>query len=415
MAGYVLNRIPLLARTFNEGVSTEWNATGTTVEGSAIVSRFGDEGSLAVQVSDNDVIYFNKNSSTGLAINNLISTNGTIEVGDSFSVGFWIKSDSALSFTFSVELLLPNQIGVSSPKQQKSENVSITSGEWSFVQLEKRITTPDDEHKYPISFNITILDVVDASTANINISHPIITASLDFVNNPMLLDVYQNLPEFYRNYDSLGTEAPYPWTLARFLEMCIIHQGEMRQILDDAIYSDISQGKNIADATTLSTLVDPLVAPRKNIFWLAQFSGTNIVNPTTGVTPWENLPATWQGIDDLDGIPVTGNDIAPWDVIQDSDPEPAGLDEFLRWQVQYGYYGVNAGSKEAITESVKRVLTETKEVTYTVPSAWNILIETKKSETPDSSLIAIGEPVLGILELMEYTRPLGCVIAHELI
>jgi hypothetical protein len=415
MAGYVLNRIPLLGRTFFEGVSSLWTSTGTTLEKSAVVSRFENAGSLVAQVSDNDVIYFNKNGSTNLAVSNLISSNQATEVGDSFAVGFWIKSDSALAFDFTVELLLPNQNGITLPKQKKTENTSITSGEWSFIQLEERVVVPDDEYAYPISFNIKITDVIDSATANINISHPLITASLDFVNNPMLLDAYRKIPEFYRNFDSLGTEAPYPWSLARFLEMCMIHQGEMRQVLEDTIYADISEGKNSADVTTLSTLVDPIVAPRKNIFWLAQFSGTKIVNPTTGVTPWNNLPVTWQGIDDLDGIDVPDDDIAPWDVVQDSDPEPAGLDEFLRWQVQYGYYGINAGSKEAIIQSVKRVLTETKEVTYTTPSAWNILVKTKKTETPDSSLIALGDPVLEVLELMEYTRPLGCVITHELI
>jgi hypothetical protein len=415
MAGYVLNRIPLLGRTFNEGVSSLWNATGTTLSKSVLISRFDNEGSLVAEVSSDDVIYFNKNSSTNLAISNSVSSNATTEVGDSFAVGFWIKSDAALSLTFSVELLLPNQFGITLPKQKKSETFSITSGEWSFIQLENRVTVPDDEHQYPISFNIDFRDIFDASTANINVSHPLITASLDFVNNPMLLDFYRKIPEFYRNQDSLGTEAPYPWTLARFLEMCIIHQGEMLQIIDDSIYDDISDGKNPEDPTTLSTLVDPTVASRENIFWLAQFSGTKIINPTTGVTPWNNLPATWQGIDDLDGIPVTDNDIAPWDVIQDSDPEPAGLDEFLRWQVQYGYYGVNAGSKEAVIESVKRVLTGTKAITYSTPSAWNILIETKKTETPDSSLIPLGDPVLEVLELMEPSRPLGCLITHELI
>ena len=414
MAGYVLNRIPLLARTFNEGISSVWTSTGTTLGKSSLVSRFDNEGSLTAEVSDDDIVFFNKDSATNLAISNLISTNGVKDNGDDVVVGFWIKSDAALSFIFSVDILMPSQFGITVAKQTKSQYVTISSGEWTFVQLEQRATVPDDEYNYPVAFSIDVQDILDATTANINISHPIFNCSLDFIENPMLLDIYKKLPEFYRNFDSLGTESPYPWTLARFIEMCIIHQGEMRQILDDSIYSDISQGKDIADVTTLSTLVEPTVAPRKNIFWLAQFSGTKIVNPTTGVTPWSNLPETWEGIDGLDTVP-SSQDSSPWDVIQDSDPEPAGLDEFLRWQVQYGYYGVNAGSKEAIIQSVKRVLTETKEVTYTTPSAWNILVQTKKTETPDSSLIDLGDPVLEILELMEYTRPLGCVITHELI
>jgi hypothetical protein len=415
MAGYVVNKIPLQDRIFAEEISPLWQSTGTTLVNSASVSRFDIEGSIASAITAGDIIAFNKNISTGIAISNTVSTDKILDFNDTIVVGFWIKSDIPLVFNFAVQLLYPLEALNNAVQSQKSESVSIISGEWTFVQLSDRVLVTSDAVNYPISFTVTFTTIVGGTTANISISHPVIYSSLLFVDNPALLDIYKKIPEFIRHQDSLGANAPYPWSLARFLEMCIIHQGEITQILNDVIYSDISLGKDSSDATTLSTLVDPLVATRKHLFWLSQFSGTQIVNPITGVTPWANLPATWQGIDDLDGIPVTGNDIAPWDVIQDSNTEPAGLDAFLRWQVQYGYYGVNAGSKNAIIESVKRILSGTKQVTYSVSSPWNILVKTKITETPDTSLLDVGDSVSSIIDLIEYTRPLGCVVSHELI
>lgn len=414
MAGYVVNKIPLADREFAQGISSVWQADGPTLTNSALISRFATEGSIAAEVAADDVIAFNKNISTGISIVDTINADKDADSDDAIVVGFWVKSDASFSFTLTVQLLFPSDLVTVTAFQEKSELFSVTSGEWTFIQLEDRVVVENDEYSYPISFTITVEEIFDTASANINIAHPVIYPSISFIDNPALLSIYKKLPEFIRNADSLGTNAPYPWSLARFLEMCIIHQGEMTQIFNDIIYSDISLGKDTSDLNTLSTLVDPLAATRKHIFWLAQFTGTQIVNPTTGVTPWENLPSTWQGIDDLDSVAST-EDSAPWDVIQDSNPEPVGLDDFLRWQVQYGYYGINAGSRTAILESVKRVLTGTKEVTYSVPSAWNILIETNISETPDASLLSAGDPVPSILELVEYTRPLGCVIAHELI
>jgi hypothetical protein len=415
MAGYVVNKIPLPDRTFAEEVSSLWQSTGATLVNSASVSRFDTEGSIASEITAGDIVAFNKNLSTSLAISNTVSTDKILDFDDTIVVGFWIKSDVPLVFNFNVQLLFPVGALNTAVQSQKSESVSITSGEWTFVQLRDRVVVTSDAVNYPISFTVTFSTIVGGTTANINISHPIIYSSLLFVDNPALLDIYKKIPEFIRHQDSLGTNAPYPWSLARFLEMCIIHQGEITQILNDVIYSDISLGKDSSDATTLSTLVDPLVATRKHLFWLSQFSGTQIINPITGVTPWANLPGTWTGIDLLDGVDAPLDESSPWDVIQDSNTEPAGLDAFLRWQVQYGYYGVNAGSKNAIIESVKRVLSGTKQVTYSVTSPWNIMVKTKVTETPDTSLLDVGDSVSSIIDLIEYTRPLGCVVSHELI
>lgn len=412
MAGYVINKIPASSRIFSDGVSGLWNASGTTLSGSSFISRFTTEGSLNALVSTADKICFNKNATTGVPISDMVATNGTEDDGDTFMVGFWIKSDKSISFDFTVSLLYPTSFGVSTPVEEHTNTVSVTSGEWVLIQNETRVTDPDDLENYPLAFSITITEVNGGGNADIYISFPIIWAGFDFVTNPMLFNIYSKLPEFIRAQDLNNT--PYPFTLARFLEMCILHQGEMQQIITDIFYSDIVLGKNELDTATLSTLTEPSIAPRKHLFWMAQFTGTQLINPTTGVTPWANLPATWTGIDLLDEED-SGADSASWDIIQDSDPEPAGLDEFLTWQVSTGYYGINAGSTEALKESVKRVLTNTKSIDIGKISPWTILVTTLISETPDSSLLNIGDSVSGVLELIEPSRPLGVIVTHELI
>ena len=210
--------------------------------------------------------------------------------------------------------------------------------------------------------------------------------------------------------------------MLRFLEAATIHTGELLSLIEGFIYSDISEGKDQNDLTTLSTLVDVLAVDRQYMFWLSQFTGTQLVNPTTGFTPWENLPknldgkTTWQELDLIDEI-ESADDAAPWQAIQDFNTEPEGIVNFLRWQISTSYYGINAGTRESIIESVKRVLTGTKTVNYQVlqPFNWTIKITTLKSETPDSSLIDIGEPVPEILELIEPTKPAGFLVLHELI
>jgi hypothetical protein len=416
MAGYVNNRIPENSRIFSNGASSLWNSS-TTLGTSALVSRFANEGSLTASLSSGDIISFNRDIYTELPISQTVATDGINDDGDTFMVGFWIKSNKAISFTYTVSLLYPTSTLSSTPVEQHEQDISITSGEWVFVEHESRVTDPNDAYNYPISFSITVTDITGGGNADIYISFPIIWASLDFINNPILLDIYSKLPEFVRNQDSVAT--PFPFTLARFIEMCILHQGEMQQILTDIMYTDIAFGKDDNDPTTLSQLTDPSVAPREYIFWMAQFAGTKLINPTTGVTPWGNLPSTWQGIDMLDDAD-SEFDSSAWNIIQDSNPEPVGLDAFLEWQVSTGFYGVNAGSLESIKESVRRVLTGDKYVFAFSGGAspgyqWTVFVQTRISETPDSALLSVNDSVPSILKLIEPARPLGVIITHQLV
>lgn len=87
--------------------------------------------------------------------------------------------------------------------------------------------------------------------------------------------------------------------------------------------------------------------------------------------------------------------------------------EFLRWQVENQYYGVRAGTLEALAEATKFYLTDTKTVNIFpkhqgVP--FLIKIFTKTSETPGG---VDGEESLELVQALQAAKPAGFKIVHE--
>lgn len=411
MAGYSINRIPESQKILIPSVPSLWSTNGPTLSSSPI-EKYEKEGSLQALLSEGDSISYNTYTGLVNGLSTLTSTNPD-DVGDSVSAFVWVKSDTPIVVKFSVYILYPFGVPASSSVASESKSISVTSGEWTLLRLYDLPIVPDDAYTYPIGFRILIEDIQGGGTAIVNVSHPVIYGTLDFIDNPGLIQLASSLPEFIRDQDA--NAEPLPFQLARFLEAVSIHNGEIAELINNFIYQDISEGKNDADAGTLSALVNPLIAPREYLFWLAQFSGTRIVNPKTGFTPWANLPDTWQEIDLIDSEEST-EDAAPWRAIQEYNTEPAGLEEFLRWQVSNGFYGYRSGTKEALLKSVERVLLGNKTTQYEIvePFNWTIKIKTLKSETPDAALLPVGSSVPEILELIEPARPLGFLVIHEL-
>lgn len=419
MAGYSINRIPETQRVFLDGIPSLWRAPSAS---EFIVdfqtSKYLGQGSIKVTLPVYGSLIFNTATNGNNAESSSVSFFKS-DIEDSATIFAWVKASRPVSLRLKASILFPPGVIAVGPYASASTSVNISSGEWTLIKLSNELFLQDDEYDYPVGFNF----VVDATENNLpvtlHISSPCFYATLDFINNPAILDIASNLPEFIRQLD---TEQDKPYQLLRFLEAATIHTGELLSLIEGFIYSDISEGKDQNDLTTLSTLVDVLAVDRQYMFWLSQFTGTQLVNPTTGFTPWENLPknldgkTTWQELDLIDEI-ESADDAAPWQAIQDFNTEPEGIVNFLRWQISTSYYGINAGTRESIIESVKRVLTGTKTVNYQVlqPFNWTIKITTLKSETPDSSLIDIGEPVPEILELIEPTKPAGFLVLHELI
>lgn len=413
MAGYSVNRISPASSRFTDSLSSDWVGVGTTLSTSALVEKFTGYGSIAAQVTNGDLIVFNRDTTTDLPTDPTCCTTET-DVGDTVIAFFWIKTDEIVTVELTCNLIYTVDVGAPYAAASSSEEIKLTTGEWQLVSISSPLEVPDDVYNYGISFNIEFSNI-DASpgNANINISAPATYCFFDFLKNPALLDLYRLLPEYVRSQDNQTTIGN--WQLARFIEAMIIHQGEIVDLIDSSIYLDISSGKDINDLNTLSTLVNPDVVLRKYTFWLAQFTGTSIINPTTGYTPWGNLPSTWEEIDQIDDDDPVDEESVEWASLEDFNIEPAGLDEFLRWQIKYGFYGYAAGTREALEQSVKRVLTGNKTIGYTVTSVpWEITIATLASETPDSAGVTLNTEMAEIVELLEPSRPLGVKVTHNL-
>ena len=415
MAGYSINRIPSEQRIFLGAQPNLWTAdTAITVNPS--VAKYFGEGSLEVTLEESESIYYNTDGPNGLS-QQTQTTNE--DVTDSVSAFVWVKTNKPVVLDFTISVLFPQSVASVSPLSTETNSVEVTSGEWTLVRMYELPRVLNNTYNYPLGMTITVSDIDGGANVTLNISHPIMYCTLDFINNPAIIQLMSKFPEFIRDQDA--NAEPLPYQLIRFMEAITIHTGEIIDLVNQFVYEDISEGQDGTNTNTLSALVDPIAAKREYLPWLALFSGTKIINPTTGSTPWENLPATWQGIDLIDGVDGVGldpdKDSAPWDLIQEYNTEPAGLVEFLRWQTSTGYYGINAGTQSAIIESVKRVLSGTKTVGYEIinPFSWAIKLETLLSETPDSSLLSIGDSVDEIIELVEPSRPLGFKVLHELV
>ena len=192
------------------------------------------------------------------------------------------------------------------------------------------------------------------------------------------LDVAQENPvaPFHKLIDALTTVAGE--TYEKYLEVFPFEKSEI-----DTLEEQTSKYTN-------STLVNPIFAETEYLDWLAQFVGAKLK---------KNI---------LDG---NGDKYFP-----NIDAE----NQFSRWQTATGYFGQSAGSREAMVNAVKQVLSFTddgSDSTYSVAltqrfgnDPFAIRIQTLINETPD--VTAEGETSQLVLYAVEGARPLGYSVTH---
>lgn len=410
--GYSINRIPESNVNFYSSIGDLWkSSTGETPTFSADESKHAREGSLVWSVDEGYVFAFNWDYDSSTAIRNSIVTTED-DIGDYVESFLWVKSQ--VSMTVSIETILTHNITldpiVTLEYRSEANSVRLTSGEWYLLRANP-IQIPDDIHKYSISLEITTTEMSSGSH-NLYISHPATYCQNDFIRNTAWFDTWFRMPVVMKESDSRLTKPSY--SLSRFIELCCEHRGEIYDILDEINYVDISDGYDSADNLTKSVMVDPDVIARKYAFWVAQFVGTRLYSPTVSVTPWQNIPTTWQGIDEIDTV-VDVNDTVGWNALQSFKPELIGLDDYFRWQISTGYYGINAGSLQAVTESIKRILTGTKSVRVEAnPSSWAVNVYTYKSETLGTDLLGTGDEVEASQIILKRCKPAGFFVRHYL-
>ena len=199
------------------------------------------------------------------------------------------------------------------------------------------------------------------------------------------------MPDFMWDYDFEQENPKAP--MFKLLDSMMAIAGDTRDEYVDATEYEKIELENLAlqvEPEYRSALVNPLYAKNDYLPWLSQFVGTKLKRNITGANGQKLLPNT-----------ETEN-------------------EYARWQANTGYYGLNAGTRQAVTEAARQALVFTKDgepptkavaVTSRLDgNTFTIGIQTLLNETMD--VVNEGESSQFILDAVEPARPLGYKIVH---
>lgn len=234
-----------------------------------------------------------------------------------------------------------------------------------------------------------------------------------FANN-VLPSVMINIPEIMRTEDLAFTGKP-DIPLHRFIDICTFTLDNVYTTARDYVFLDVSEGYDVNDPATKSTLVNADVAEFETLVWLAKFTGTSPV--TRFESSLDALGDPFQ----LDSS--TLNSTAALRLTSFTNLNPPALDlteqiALLRWQLDHGWYGKNAGTLPAVQEAAKLMLTGDKELVTEYDFAaepWTIHLFSPWDQT----FGALGEEQVGlasdlVLDAVSYAKPLGVLVTHEM-
>lgn len=410
--GYTLNRIPDEARLFTTGVSSVyWYSPtyGTTFPYSLEEEKFSGVGSIDLNVNTGFELTYNLNPTTDEP--STASSNTTIEDrGYGLEAFVWVKVDTPIKLSLELDLHHIGLSGAVPPVTGGANIVYIDSGDWVLLRSKPTIC-PIDVHNFGCVLHLNVVDT--AVDVRVLVSYPCIYGQVDFVNNPVIQDVASYIPGIIKQTIPEGDNPTY--ALGRFIEVLISTYGDVYDKLNAFAYADISQGFSESDPLSKSTLVNPDAVLRAYTDWLAQFTGTRVAISSVSSTPWGNFEGTW---DEIDAIDTTTDldDSVEWEALENSDPQPVGVEEFIRWQIKNGYYGYRAGTYESIVESVKRVLSGTKYVGIqaSIGTPFIVTVYTLMDETPGvTSTTPPGSSIPEIEQILAEVRPLGIQLSHS--
>lgn len=263
-----------------------------------------------------------------------------------------------------------------------------SSGSYNAVHT-NRAVVPDDEDIHTATIQITISGLIGGQTAHLTMPHLI--HDLALFENSFLGRARNFLPDFYFEIDSLQSQPSYPFfrlldilTSAAgnvFAEYGLMYGVESSQLL----YQNLT-----AAYWAQSSLVSPRSVKNKNVPWLSQFTGESI----------------HQNIYSSDGTPFFENESIRRD--------------FIEWQLSESYHGRAAGSRIAMVEAAKQVLSYTKDgnqSTFSVAltpryqdEPFAIHVRTLTNETSDADADEMSELVM---QSVNWAKPMGYLISHE--
>jgi hypothetical protein len=266
-------------------------------------------------------------------------------------------------------------------------STSYTSGLYNAVHT-NQASVPDDGNVHTATIELTISG---HSAAGIHLTLPHLIHDMALFENPFVNRSRTFLPDFYFEIDSARTQPSYPFF--RLVDILTSAAGETA-IEHNRMYGVESEQvplpEQVSEYWARSTLVSPRSVRENYVPWLAQFTGGPLR----------------QNIQKSDGSLFFTNEGTRRD--------------FVEWQLNNGYYGRSAGSREAMTEAAKQVLLYTKDGSQSTFSVavtprylgdpFAIRVQTLANETPDAS---DGEESELVKQSVSWAKPMGYTVFYE--
>ena len=236
-----------------------------------------------------------------------------------------------------------------------------------------------------------------------------------FISNPAVPSIASLLPTVFLDIDSESEES-LDVPLLRLIDVLNLGLGEALELTGDFAYSDIEDGYIESDDSTKSTLAHHEVASIDALLWLAKFNGTRPILRFNSSLELLAEPFV------LDVSVLDGPDVIRLTSYEELNPPAltvAAQETLLRWQMEYGYYGRNAGTLPAIVGAANLMLIDNQSASVSYDygnEPFVIDLQTHWYET----IGALGPQDIGnssqlVLEAISPARPLGTLIRHEMV
>lgn len=347
----------------------------------------------------------------------LFETDENIEIILTFAVR--MASGGSVSVVISETNLGINEVSQTFPIES-TNSVFATSSivepvvstvEWSIIRTNS-IVVPISVNSPTLNISISFEPVDD--TEIFYFTSPFVAPNYDmFLKNAAIVPIMQNLP-FWIVQQDLELESTPNVQLSRLIDIGSSYIDKAIEYVFAYRYVDIEDGFNISNPLTISRFTDPSQAAYPVLLYLSAFVFTS---PVTRFESAEDyLPEPFildeSNLDEETRLLLTTiTSITPPTITRNIQLE------LLRWQIQFGYYGANAGTMNAVIEAAKQMLTGEKQLTVNFDwdvEPWVINIESPWDQTfgADEELIGTGSSL--VLQAVSYAKPLGVLVNHNI-
>lgn len=242
-----------------------------------------------------------------------------------------------------------------------------------------------------------------------------------FSGNRAVAEIASRLPAVLIETD-LNADVVPDAPMLRLVDVATLGLGEALLLTEEFDYLDNEDGFDDLNNRTKSKLINYDVATLEYLVWLCKFNGTRPVTRFESSLEFTSDPFILGETEGDGGSVLNSSDTIRLTSYLSLNP-PAltktAQENLLRWQLEYGYYGKNAGTIPALINAAKLMLINTQYVGVaydydTEPFVINVT--TKWDETYGTTgPELIGQPSELVLDAISFSKPLGVLVNHELV